>query len=66
MKYTKHCIRAACITTLDVKGVEVRHIMGTGGHKSENSIRTYSSRLGDDKKKDKFPTYCVETWHHFL
>ncbi|XP_069139051.1 uncharacterized protein [Argopecten irradians] len=51
VKYTNHCIRATCITTLDQKGVEARHIMGISGHKSENSIRSYSERLSENKKR---------------
>lgn len=51
VKYTNHCIRATCITTLDHQGVEARHIMGVSGHKSENSIRSYSERLSENKKR---------------
>jgi hypothetical protein len=51
VRYTNHCIRATCITTLYHKGVEARHIMGISGHKSENSIRSYSERLSEDKKR---------------
>ena len=50
-KYTNHCIRATCITALDQKGVEARHIMSISGHKSENSIRSYSERLSESKKR---------------
>lgn len=50
-KYTNHCIRATCITALDHKGVEARHIMSISGHKSENSIRSYSERLSENKKR---------------
>ncbi len=49
--YTNHCIRATAITALDDAGVEARHIMRTTGHKSEASIRSYASRVCDEKKR---------------
>ena len=36
--YTNHCFRATCITLLDQKGFQARHIMSVSGHKSEASI----------------------------
>ena len=48
---TNHCIRATCVTTLDEAGVEARHIMRITGHKNEASIRSYSCRLSDEKKR---------------
>lgn len=50
--YTNHSIRATCITLLDVNGWESRHIMGISKHKSETSIRCYSSRLTADKRAE--------------
>lgn len=50
--YTNHCIRATAITALDDAGVEARHIMRTTGHKNESSIRSYSQRVCDEKKRD--------------
>jgi hypothetical protein len=50
--YTNHSIRATHVTILDEAGFEARHIMRTTGHKSESSIRSYSSRLSDGKKRD--------------
>ena len=49
--YTNHCIRATCITVLDNTGTEARHIMSVSGHKSENSIRSYSKTRFDLKRK---------------
>jgi hypothetical protein len=37
---------------LDNAGFEARHIMRTSGHKSESSIRSYSYRLTDKKKRE--------------
>ena len=50
--YTNHSIRATTITSLDHAGFEARHIMRTSGHKSEASIRSYSSRLSESKKRE--------------
>jgi hypothetical protein len=50
--YTNHSVRSTHITTLDNAGYEARHIMRTSGHKSECSIRSYSHRLTDQKKRD--------------
>lgn len=50
--YTNHCIRATCITVLDQKGIESRHIMSISGHKSENSIKCYSRNVSEDKKHE--------------
>ncbi|XP_033756092.1 uncharacterized protein LOC117338811 [Pecten maximus] len=48
--YTNHCIRATCITNLDQHGIESRHIIGISGHKREGSLKSYSSKLSDNKK----------------
>jgi site-specific recombinase XerD len=42
---TNHCIRSTCITILDEGGIETRHIIGLSGHKSENSVKSYCTRL---------------------
>ena len=49
--YTNHCIRASTVTELDTQGFEARHIMAVSGHKSENSIKNYSSVCPDNKKE---------------
>jgi integrase len=49
--YTNHCIRATCITILDDAGIEARHIMRVSGHRNESSIRSYSTRLSEDRKR---------------
>ena len=49
--YTNHCIRATCISTLDNKGFEARHIQSVSGHKSASSICAYSrTQLGTKRK----------------
>ena len=50
--YTNHSIRASTITSLDHEAFEARHIMRTSGYKSEASIRNYSSRLRESKKRE--------------
>lgn len=49
--YTNHSIRATAITLLDEAGIPGRDIMGLSGHRSENSLRSYSRRLPEKKKK---------------
>ena len=50
--YTNHCLRATAITHLDAGGFEARHIMRASGHRSEASIRSYSSRLTESKQRE--------------
>lgn len=50
--YTNHCVRATSITALDNAGIEARHIMRASGHRSESSIRSYSCRLSETKKRE--------------
>ena len=52
--YTNHCIRATVVTNLDEEGFEARHIMVISSHKSENSIKSYSSKCPENKKKQMF------------
>ena len=51
-KYTNHCIRAKAVSLLDECNFEARHIMRVSGHKSESSIRSYSRRLSEVKRKE--------------
>ena len=51
-KYTNHCIRATAVPVLDECNFEARHIMRVSGHKSESSIRSYSRRLSEVKRKE--------------
>ena len=50
--YTNHSIRATCIGTLDKGGFEARHITAVSGHKSEATVRTYSTKCPENKKKE--------------
>ena len=49
--YTNHSIRATTITKLDELGFEARHIQAVSGHKSENTIKCYSKKCPDAKKR---------------
>ena len=49
--YTNHCIRSTCITNLDDSGFEARHITAVSGHKSETTIKNYSVKCPDKKKR---------------
>ena len=50
--YTNHSIRATCLTKLDQAGFEIRHIQAVSGHKSEESIKAYSTRCPENKKRE--------------
>ena len=50
--YTNHSIRATCIMLLDDAGIEAWHIMRISGHRNESSIRSYTCRLNDNKKRE--------------
>ena len=50
--YTNHSVRATCLTKLDESGFEIRHIQAVSGHKSEESIKSYSRRCPERKKKE--------------
>lgn len=49
--YTNHCVRATCITMLDECGYESQHIIGISKHKSVSSLKQYSSKLSNSKKR---------------
>ena len=49
--YTNHSIRATVITTLDNSGFEARHITAISGHKNETTIKTYSVKCPEAKKR---------------
>lgn len=49
--YTNHCLRATCITTLDLNGFEARQIMNISGHKSETSLKNYSHHVSESVKR---------------
>jgi len=51
-KYTNHCIRATAVSLLDECNFKARQTMRVSGHKSESSIRSYSRRLPEVKKKE--------------
>ena len=50
-RYTNHSIRATCITRLDDAGFESRKLMRISGHRSEMSLKSYSSRLSVQDKR---------------
>ena len=50
--YTNHSIRATVITNLDRDGFEARHIIAITGHKSESTIKQYSKRCPENKKRE--------------
>ena len=50
--YTNHCIRATVITNLDKAGFEACHIKAVSGHKSDETIKNYSVKCPDVKKRE--------------
>ena len=50
-QYTNHSIRATCITLLDNAQFEARHIIAITGHKSEHTIKQYSRKCPNEKKR---------------
>ena len=52
--YTNDSIRSTCISNLDENGFEARHITALTSHKSEATIREYSVKCPDSKKREMF------------
>ena len=52
--YTNHSINATCIGTLDENGFEARHITAISSHKSESTIKTYSVKCPEGKKREMY------------
>ena len=48
---TNHCLRATSVTVLSDNNCETRHIKSVTGHKSDNSIESYSNRPSLDQQK---------------
>ena len=49
--YANHCIRHTVVDTLDENEFEARHIMTHTGHKSESSIRQYTTKCPPKKRR---------------
>ena len=67
-KYTNHSIRATFVTILDSCDFDARHIMSISKHKNESSIRSYSSRVRYNTRKDMRPILSevqVQNVHSF-
>ena len=58
-EYTNHSIRATCISHLDTSGFEARHIAALSSHKSEATIREYSVKCPENKRKEMFNALAV-------
>lgn len=54
MTYTNHSIRATSITVMNLGGVTGRHIMKVSGQRSEDSLKSYSNRVSDKKKRGRY------------
>ena len=51
--YTNHSIRTTCIETLDNKGFEAHHITAISSYKNESTIKTYSVKCPENKKRER-------------
>ena len=49
---TNHCVRATSVTVLSDHNVEARHIKAVTGHKSDQSIESYSSKASFKQKEN--------------
>ena len=56
--YTNHSIRATVISMLDRAGFKGRHIIQLSSHKSESTIKEYSTKCPDNKQKEMFQSPC--------
>ena len=50
--FSNHSIRATCVTVLDFNKFESRDIMTVSGHKSENSLKSYTSQTSVKRKHE--------------
>ena len=50
--YTNHSIRSTVITNLDRAGFKARHIIAVTGHKSETTIKQYTRKCPEGKKRE--------------
>lgn len=51
-EYSNHSIRATSITMLDINKFSSRDIMSVSGHKSESSLKNYTSRVSSERKHE--------------
>jgi len=53
---TNHCVQATSVTVLSDHNIEARHIKTVTGHKSDNSIESYCSRVSFQQKENMSST----------
>ena len=60
-EYTNYSIRSTVISTLDKEGIEARHIIKLSSHKSESTIKEYSTKCPENKRKEMFDSLTNAT-----
>lgn len=50
-RYTNHSLRATAMSVLDDAGYQGRHIIRISGHKREESVKSYSHKLTNSRKR---------------
>ena len=58
-EYTNHSIRSTCISRLDDSGFKARHITALTSHKSESTIKEYSVKCLENKRKAMFEALAM-------
>ena len=51
IRYTNHSLSVMAISVLDDAGISGRHIIRISGHKSEESLKSYSRKVSNAKKR---------------
>jgi len=59
--YTNHSLNATTVHVVDVAEFPSRHIISVTGHKSENSLETYSGQTSEETKRRMSDTLNKKT-----
>lgn len=62
MKFTNHSLRSTCISILNETGEEHTNIIKVTGHKSTNSLKTYTGILSSNKRQHMSAVLSAELY----